>query len=417
MASVKVDGRKRVWSAVIDQVFSSASNGIFTFAVAVASTTQSFGEIVLMITALVAILGTQRGALGTPLLLKSDQTTEQIHREGSFALLAGLAIGCTAIAVMATLGHGVGLPAVLLAVSAPIVFCQDILRYVTIAEGRPRIAAIWDGVWFVGSVLLLVAAWLKLLSVPWLIGGWGALGLIALVGMDADLRILPQLNGFARWAGAGWQHRIRYGIEAGQEQTSVFLVLAMVAAVLSPSATAALRGATVLLAPIAILVVSLQLVVISESTRNSAQPRIVWYASLRWLAGIITLTVVGGVALCLLPASVGAYVLGQSFEPAQHVLPIVVIEYCSTVVVFALCVFLKTFNRSSDVMQFKIAIMIVFLVSATCGALLFHSARGVAVGLAVGSILIGSLGLAYYAPWEARTRASSVDIAAGDLVE
>jgi hypothetical protein len=409
--------RARVLSAAIDQVFSSASNGIFTFAVAVASTTQSFGEIVLMITALVAILGAQRGAVGTPLLLKSDQTTERIRREGSFALLAGLAIGSAVLGVMVTFGSAVGLPAVLLAVSAPIVLCQDILRYVAIAEGRPHVAATWDGAWFLGTFLLLVSTWLKLLTVPWLIAGWAGLGLIAFAGMAADLRMLPRLDGFGRWARSGWQHRIRYAIDAGLEQTTVFLVLAMVAAMLSPTATAALRGATVLLAPISILAAALQLIVISESTRNCAQPRTVWYASLRLLAGIAALTVVGGVVLCSLPVGVGAYLLGQSFEPAQHVLPIVVVGYCANAVAFALGIFLKTFNRSSDVMRFKIASMMVTLVASTCAALLFHSASGVAAGMAGATILVSSLGLAHYAPWQARTRASSVDIAVGDFNE
>lgn len=406
----------RVWSVMIDQVFSSASNGVFTFAVAVASTTQLFGEIALMITALVAILGAQRGALGTPLLLKSNQTTEQIRREGSFALLAGLAIGCTAFGAMAILGYGAGLPAVLLAVSAPIVLCQDILRYVLIADGRPQSAAIWDGVWFLGTFSLLASAWLKLATVPWLIGGWAGFGLVALTGMALNLRIMPRLEGFARWARAGWRHRIRYGIEAGLEQTTVFLVLAMVAAILSPAATAALRGATVLLAPIAILASSLQLIVISESTRSSAQPRTVWWAALRWLAGITTLAVAGGAVLCSLPVRVGAYVLGQSFGPAQHVLPVVVVEYCATSVALALAVFLKTFNLSLQAMRFKSASMAVMLVASTCAALLFHSARGVAVGLAVGTILAASVGLAYYAPWTVRTRAS-VDIAPGAFPE
>jgi hypothetical protein len=417
VAPSTLNRRRRVSFVAIDQIFSSASNGIFTFAVAVASTTQSFGEIVLMITALVAILAAQRGALGTPLLLKSDQTTERIRREGSFALLAGLAIGSAVLGVMVTLGHAVGLPAVLLAVSAPIVSCQDILRYVTIAEGRPHVAATWDGVWFLGTVLLLVSAWLKLSTVPWLIGGWAGLGLIAFAGMAADLRMLPRLDGFGRWARAGGHHRIRYGIDAGLEPITVFLVLLMVAAILSPTATAALRGATVLLAPISILAAALQLIVISESTRNSAQPRTVWYVLLRLIAGIEALAVGGGVVLCSLPVSVGAYLLGQSFEPAQHVLPILVVEYCATVVAFTLGIFLKTFNRSSDAMRFKVAHVVITLVTSTCAALLFHSASGVAVGLAVGTILASSLGLAYYAPWEVRTRASFVDIAVGDFNE
>lgn len=415
MAPATLSRRIRVWSAVIDQIFSSASNGIFIFAVAVASTTRSFGEIVLMITALITIAGAQRGAVGTPLLLKSDQTTERIRREGSYALLAGLAIGIAVLGVMVTFGYALGLPAVLLAVAAPIVLCQDVLRYVTIAEGRPHIAARWDGVWFLGTVLLLVSAWLKLSTVPWLIGGWAGFGLIAFVGMAVDLRMLPRLDGFGRWVRAGWQHRIRYGMDTGIEQTSVFLVLAMAAAILGPTATAALRGATVLLAPIAILAAALQLIVISESTRNSAQPQTVWHLSLRLMVGIAVLAVVGGVVLCSLPVSVGAYLLGQSFEPAQHVLPVVVVEYCTTAVGLALGIFLRTFNRSADILRLKIASLVVALTASTGAALLFHSATGVAVGLAVGTLLVSSLGLAYYAPWEARTRALSVDIAGGDF--
>ena len=417
MAPTPLNGKTRALSAAVDQVFSSASNGIFTFAVAVASTPKSFGEIVLMTTALVAVLGAQRGAVGTPLLLKSDQTIERIRREGSFALLAALSIGFAVLGVIMALGSAVGLPAVLLAAAAPIVLCQDILRYVAIAEGRPHVAATWDGVWFLGTFLLLVSAWLKLATTPWLIGGWAALGLLALVGMAADFRMLPRLNGFGEWVKAGWQHRVRYGIDAGLEQTTVFLVLAMVAAILSPSATAALRGATVLLAPIAILAAALQLIVISESTRNCAQPRTVWYAALRWLAGIAALAVVGGVVLCSLPPSVGAFLLGQSFGPAQRVLPFMVVEYCATAVMFALGIFLKTFNRSSDVMRLKIAFLVVTLVTSISAALLFRTASGVAAGLATGTILVSSFGLAYFAPWKARGRVVSVDVAAGAVNE
>jgi O-antigen/teichoic acid export membrane protein len=407
----------RAWSTLADQVFSSASNGIFTFAVAVASSTQSFGKIVLIFTALVAVLGVQRGAVGTPLLLKSDQTTDQIRRDGSFALFAGLVTGCAVLVVMVTVGHEVGLPAVLLGVSAPILLCQDVLRYVTFAEGRPHVAATWDGVWFLGTLLLLVSAWLKVSTVPWLIGGWAVLGLVALAGMAADLRIKPQLDGFGRWAKAGWQHRVRFGIDAGAEQVGVFLVLAMAAALLSPSATAALRGATVLLSPLAILAGALQLVVISESTRNSAQPRDVWYASLRLMGGIAVLTAVIGVVLCLLPARVGALLLGPSFEPARHVLPIVLVGYFATAVGFVLNVFLKTFNRSSDVMRYKIVWTVVTLAAAAGAASLFRSASGVAVGQASAAILMTSVGLAYYAPWEVRNRTSSLDNALVGLDE
>lgn len=417
MATTSLNRKARVWAAVVDQVLSSASNGIFTFAVAVAATAQEFGEIVLAITALLPMLGFQRGAVGTPLLLKSDQTAEQIRREGSLALLAGLVIGAAVLALVVIFGHGVGLPVILLAGAVPIVLCQDALRYVTIAEGRPHIAATWDGVWFLGVVGLIIAAWRRLATVPWLVGGWAGLGLIALVGMAVNLRIRPRLDGFGRWARSGWQHRLRYGIDAAFEQTTVFLMLTVVTAMLGPATTAALRGATVLLAPLAILVTALQLVVISESTRNSEEPAAVWSGSLRLTVGIAVLLVAVSVVLCALPVSVGAYLLGQSFEGAQQVLPVIVVEYLGASVGVALAGYLKTLNRSSDVLRLKTASFVVTLTAAICAALLFHSARGVAVGLATGTILVVSLALAIYAPWEVRARASSVAIAAGDCDE
>lgn len=415
MALSTLNRRTRVWSTVIDQVFSSASNGIFTFAVAVASTTQSFGRIILMLTALITVLGVQRGALGTPLLLKSDQTTEQIRRDGSFALVAGFATGCAVLVVMVTCGHAVGVAAVLLGVSAPILLCQDVLRYVTFADGKPHVAATWDGIWFLGTLLLLVSAWLKLATVPWLIGAWAGLGLMAFAGMAAGLRLMPQVDGFGHWAKDGWQHRVRFATDAGVEQTGVFLVLAMAAMLLSPTATAALRGATVLLSPIAILAGALQLIVISESTRDSAQPRDVWYAAFRVMAGISALCVLTGAMLCSLPANVGAYLLGPSFEPAQRVLPIVIVGYLATAVGFVVGVFLKTFNRSSDLMRWKIASTAVTLVASTGAALLFRSASGVAFGLTVTAILMSSVGLAYYAPWGSAYSPSSVGVAVGDF--
>ena len=73
MAGFLLKRRTRVVSGALDQVFSSISNGLITFAVAVVATTQSFGQIALMMTALIAVMGVQRGAVGTPLLLKADR--------------------------------------------------------------------------------------------------------------------------------------------------------------------------------------------------------------------------------------------------------------------------------------------------------------------------------------------------------
>ena len=65
------------------------------------------------------------------------------------------------------------------------------------------------------------------------------------------------MRGFGRWIRTDWGHRLRYGIDAGLEQGTIFVMLALVALLISPVATAALRGATALMAPSAVLTAAL----------------------------------------------------------------------------------------------------------------------------------------------------------------
>ena len=84
---------------------------------------------------------------------------------------------------------------------------------------------------------------------------------------------------------------------------------------------------------------------------------------------------------------------------AQRVLPIVIVGYLATSAGLVVNVFLKTFNRSSDLLRWKIALAVVTLATSTGGALLFRSASGVAIGVTATAIVMCSAGLAYYAPW------------------
>ncbi|MEZ0342895.1 hypothetical protein ACAG25_23300 [Mycobacterium sp. pV006] len=411
--------RFRALAGGLDQVFSSASNGLIVFAVAVVSTPQLFGQISILMTALVAALGCTRGALGTPLLLKSNQTVEQIRREGSFALTSTLIVGPLLAAILL----GVGLPlvgpgAVCLALAVPFVLAQDVLRYVVIAEGRPHIAAVWDGLWCVGTILLLVLSWIgsQFATVTLLLGGWAALAGVAMVGLLAAVRVHPRLSGWVSWIQAGWQHRLRYGVDAGLEQVSVFVVLAAVGLLTSPAVAAALRGATAIMAPIGMFGNAIQVVVISESTRLSSQPRQVWNSLFRLavVTGFVTAT--GGFVVQLLPDAIGFYLLGDSWVLATQVLPFIVLEYVAAGFAVSLAIFLRTFNRSSETLALKAALSGALIIGSTSAAVLFGNAVGVAIGLAVSSILVTAVAFAWFMPWQPRPRAESVDIAAGSTI-
>jgi len=392
----------RAVSGAADQVFSSLSNGLIVYAVAVVTAPENFGQIALLLTLLVAAVGVLRGALGTPLLLMAGRAQSDIRREGSFAVTSALLVSpIVGGLIWAVAGSGIRLPAILIIVATPIVLVEDVLRYVAIAEGRPHVAALWDGVWLAGSAALLAATWVHLpvATTAYLIGGWTALAFVALVGLLVGVRVGPRLSQYPAWISDGWQHRVRYGTESGLEQTMLFAVLLFVALVLSPEATAAMRGASALLAPVAIASSAVPLVVIPESRRRGMSPPHVWSALARIAVVVSSGSLLIGAALLFMPVTVGELILGRTFEVAEGIVPILAFEYAIATWIFAVIYFLRAFNRSADVLKFKVTWMLVMLVAVVGGALLFHTAAGVAAGIATAATFIAALGLLRFKPW------------------
>lgn len=77
--------RARALAGGVDQVFSSLSNGLIIYAIAVVTPVADFGRVGLVMTLLAAAIGVLRGALGTPLLLSSAKSPTDIRQEGGYA--------------------------------------------------------------------------------------------------------------------------------------------------------------------------------------------------------------------------------------------------------------------------------------------------------------------------------------------
>jgi hypothetical protein len=402
----------RALSGAADQLFSSLSNGLIVYAVAVVTPTENFGQIALLLTLLTAAIGVLRGALGTPLLLMAGRARSEIRREGSFAVTTALLISpIVGGLIWIVAGSGILVPAILIVIATPIVLAEDVLRYVAIAQGRAHLAAFWDGVWLAGSAALLVATWVHLpvATTTYLIGGWTALAFLALVGLLVGVHVGPRLRQYRAWISDGWQHRARYGTESGLEQTMLFAVLLFVAVILSPEATAALRGASALLAPVAIASSAVPLVVIPESKRLDMPPPRVWNALARIALVVSSGSLLIGAAIYLMPPAVGELVLGRTFEAAQAIVPIFAFEYAIATWIFAVIYFLRTFNRSADVLKLKIVWILVMLVTVVSGALLFRTAAGVAVGIATAATFIAAMALLRFKPWATPCSSSNAE--------
>ncbi|MEB3980335.1 hypothetical protein OQ968_03550 [Mycobacterium sp. 663a-19] len=365
-------------------------------------------------TLLAAAVGVLHGALGTPLLLTAGRSPAEIRREGSFAVTTALLVSPVIGGVMwAVKGQAPQLPATLIIIATPIVLVLDVLRYVAVAQGRPHVATRWSGMWLAGSAALPVATWLRLpvATTSHLIGAWTALALVALTGMLAAVRTGPRLHGYPAWISDGWQRRARYGMDSGVGQLGLFAVLLFATVVLNPDVTAALRGATALLAPVAVAACA-----VSSSAIPRTPPRRAWSSSARTASIATSATILVGATLFLLPGKVGELVLGPTFKEAQAIIPIVALDNAMAAWVIAVTMQLRAVHRSADALRLRLGYAVVALAAALGGGLQFRTAAGIAVGIATATTFITALALVRYRPWAepaAGRRGAAVEFVTG----
>lgn len=400
MTIPRASSGSRVAAIAIDQAFSSASNGLIVYAVAIVSTPQFFGIVSVLMTSIIVILACTRGALGTPLLLKSNQSEDALRQEAMYSVICAFAVSAPLAVGMCVLAREIGVAGLVLALSAPFLCAQDVLRHLAIAIDRPTVAAVWDGVWAIGTLGLLITAWLDHeMPAAFALAGWGLLAVIAFLGLAVTFRVPVRLSGFLTWLRADAWNRVRYGIDLGLEPFGLLIVLAIVSILLNAEATGALRGSSALLAPLAIVGATIQLAIISESVRRAARPERVWRVLLRIVSAVTAVTLAAGACILLIPAEIGFYLLGESFLSARHVLPATLAEYVAASVLFCLTVFLRTFNRSGPALVLKLTLLTLLVASTVITCLWLKSPLGVGCGLAFANAVVAIGGLAVIKPW------------------
>ncbi len=395
----------RAASGLLDQIFSSASNGLILFALAVVASPETFGRVALLFTLLAAAVGVLRGALGTPLLLTAGSGDAAIRRQGGFSMAAAALAGLVMSSVLVICGAllGVFTESLLMAVTIPIVLTQDVLRYVAIAQGRSHHAMVWDGLWFVGSVTFLALAWTMpdSMTANSLVFGWCALAAIALVGLAVSVATAPRLRGLWAWVVHDGWHRLRYGVDSGLEQATVFIVLALVGGYIDVHASAALRGSTAVLAPLAIISSALPLLIIPESARTGRTPAETWRQLVKVAFATSAIALIGGLVLSMLPDSIGRLALGDTFDLSRHVVFFVAAEYAISGWLFALGIYLKAQNHSSGALVVKCCWVVTTLTAVTVALIIDRSALSVAIAMVVASVVMCVGALWWFTPWRA----------------
>jgi hypothetical protein len=376
--------------SLLDQAFSSASNIFILLTVARVSDVADFGRIALMLIFATTGVAVSRGGIGTPLMLMSGRDAKDIEYAARRSLTASLVFGAlTSLAILifgATIGYlNIALP---VALAVPFVIMEDIYRFASMALGRVSSALLWDAVWTGISLCVLCASWLGFDSLTGqvVLGIWGATAFLCCIGFAVTSNLLPRRKDFRQWWVDNLQSRIRFALDASTSAATVLGVSLLAATLVSPTATAALRGAGTILGPLNILLNAVPLMVIPHAVRTGQSLQQVWRTLRRYATSLSLLALMGGALGYLLPLRVGELLLGQSWPSVRLLLPYTALEYAAAA--WWLCV-LSAFSAqamSQQVLRARATHAAISVALCAAAALTLPKAEAVAAALAVSQV-------------------------------
>jgi hypothetical protein len=372
----------RAGQALVDQVLSSGAQLLLIVLVARQADAVTFGAVSVALIAHGFLLGVVRAAIGEVVLLRCRADRSAARGEacrGLFlALVAGVAASVGLLGAAAVVDGEVGHFVALIALAAPLVYTQDLLRYVAYGTGRVEQAIFVDGVWLgaqvVVSAVLLAAgeATPTRLVLVWMLGaGVGA------AALGVRRRLWPRPVAVGRWWAA---ERARasgfladFLVSNGMWQGAFLLLSALV-----PLAElAALRVALLSVSPLANLLAGVRSLILAHLADLRTQPARALRRAAQLGLGLAGAAAAYGIALVMLPDPWGAQLFGETWSEALPIVGIVAAAEIVKLPTFAAIDLIKVIGAPLDLVRTRL----------TSGVL-------VAGGLLLGGVVAGPRGAA-----------------------
>lgn len=375
---------------LLDQVLSSGTNAALSFLVARSVDATEFGGLAVALSVFAILVGLTRALATSPLGVRfSDAPTAAFRTAASSASGAALAIslvaGAGCLAASTVVGPPTASTLLTLGVVFPGLLVQDACRQVFFAAARPAAAAANDAVWAVAQIGLIAVLLHSGVSTVWpLVAAWGGSAVLAaLVGL-LQARMVPRPQLAARWVS---RHRDLTGYLVGQflalqgSQQGALLVIAGLA---SLDAIGALRGVQVLLGPTTILAVAAVSFAVPEFSRRRSRLDVRgWLTSALCVSAVVgVLGLAWGVLFIVLPGSVGASLLGQTWPGVQSILVPTILGQLAATIGLGPSAMLVAMDRTRRTFLLSMLQSPLILVGGIGGALL-HGALGAAWGFAL----------------------------------
>jgi hypothetical protein len=378
---------------MVDQALSSGTQLLLIVLVARGTDAATFGALSVALIAHGFLMGVVRAAIGEVVLLRCRAEPPSVRREACLGLfltlVAGVTFGIGLSVAGVVIGGEVGRFLLLVALAAPLVYAQDLLRYVAYGAGQMRHAIVVDGVWLAVQVALSAVLLAGDAATPtWLVLAWVLGAGAGAVAGGLVQRVRPRPVAVGRW----WrEERARSGgflsdflVSNGLWQGS-FLLLS----VLIPlDEFGGLRVAFVSLRPLANVLAGVRILTLAHLGGLRAQPARARRRAAQLALGLAGPAAAYGAGLALLPDRWGAELFGETWAEAATLVGILAAGEVLRVGTFAAIDLVKVLGGPMDLVRTRAT-------GGVCvvGGLLLGTAiagpTGAVVGTALGYALNG----------------------------
>ena len=403
---------RRLGWGVADQAVSSLENFLLGAYVARTMGAESLGALGLGFLAYSIVLNCSRAVSTDPLTVRFSGPPDTRWR-GAVAASAGASLLVGTVGGLACIGLGTLLDGeartafVCFGLVLPALTLQDSWRYAFFAAGKGSRTFVNDTVWTVLLVVALIVGHDAGASgLAWAVLAFGATAAMAAVLGMLQAGLLPRPRAAGEWLRRNRDLGSRFLVEnvtlgAGGQIRSV-----VVAGTGGLRAVGAIRGAEMLIGPIAALLMGVSQVAVPEAVRARRRgPRALRLLCLGLSGGLACVALAWGLTVLLVfPHGPGEALLG-SVWPSAHALVLgVMVSATAGCLHVGPSAGLRALGRADKTMRSQLAVTSLFILLGGLGAALW-SAQGAVWGTAVASIL----GAVIW--WDQLVRAQREDVA------
>ena len=374
---------------IVEQAITSLTNFAAASLTARSVGVSEFGEFGLLFASYLVVVGIARAGTSDPLAvrqarLSDEERTRATSSAATLCVLVGTGSGVVVVTIGVIVSGRLTVAVAMLAAALPLLVLQDFTRQMMIIGGRARSAVLNGAVWLgltVGGLLVVGTA---NISVALAIGVWAVGGCVAAVigllqtGITLGARV-------AAWLRTQADLSARYAGEFLLSLSSGHLLVVLVAWFAGLSSAGGVRGAQVVIGPLAVVFGAISTQAIPHLARSWDRQSVLDRHVRRLSIAFVAIAAVTFSAILALPESLGRELLGASWAGTRVLLPWFAVTWLAIGVAGGAVIGLRATGQARRSLRARVATTLLTTALILIG-LVVGDAREAIVGLALGNV-------------------------------